>query len=144
MIFTESGITLSFRFNFVKFICKCYFQALPKYNTILGQMLDLISRSHFEKLVKEYQTEYCAKGLKSWTQFVTMLFSQISGQHGLRSMEQCMNNQRNAWYHMGITNTEREIKRSTLSYANVLPTLNLPFYRYAYKVCQAPAFLSHQ
>jgi hypothetical protein len=47
-----------------------------------------------------------------------MLFSQLTGQHGLRSMEQGMNNQRNGWYHLGITNTEREVKRSTISYAN--------------------------
>ena len=91
---------------------------MNKYNTILGQMIALISRSGFEKLVKEHKTEHRAKGLKSWTQFVTMLFSQLSGQHGLRSIEQGMNNQRNGWYHMGITNTEREVKRSTLSYAN--------------------------
>src|SRR5215469_15419272 len=91
---------------------------MNKYNTILGQMLDLISRSRFEKLVKEHKTEHGAKGLRSWTQFVTMLFSQLSGQHGLRSMEQAMNNQRNGWYHLGIKNTEREVKRSTLSYAN--------------------------
>jgi transposase len=84
----------------------------------MGQMIALISRSHFEKLVKEHKTEHGAKGLRSWTQFVTMLFSQLSGQHGLRSMEQGMNNQRNGWYHLGITNTEREVKRSTLSYAN--------------------------
>ena len=98
---------------------------MNKYNTVLGQMLDLISRSRFEKLVKEYKTEHGAKGLKSWTQFVTMLFSQISGQSGLRSMEQCMNNQKNGWYHMGITNTEKEIKRSTLSYANANRDSNL-------------------
>ena len=91
---------------------------MNKYNTIFGQMLDLISRSHFKKLVNKHQAEHGAKGLKSWTQFVTMLFSQISGQHGLRSIEQSMNNQRNSWYHLGIANTEREIKRSTLSYAN--------------------------
>jgi hypothetical protein len=98
---------------------------MNKYNTILGQMLDLISRSHFEKLVKEYKTEHGAKGLRSWTQFVTMLFSQITGQHGLRSMEQGMNNQRNSWYHMGINNTERAVKRSTLSYANMHRDSNL-------------------
>ena len=47
-----------------------------------------------------------------------MLFAQISGQQGLRSIEKGMNSQKNSWYHMGIRNTEREIKRSTLSYAN--------------------------
>jgi len=91
---------------------------MNKYNTILGQMLDLISRSRFEKEVKEHKTEHGAKGLKSWTQFVSMLFAQISNQHGLRSIEHGMNSQQKSWYHMGITNPEREIKRSTLSYAN--------------------------
>jgi len=98
---------------------------MNKYNTILGQMLELISRSRFEKQVKEFKTEHRAKGLRSWTQFVTMLFSQISGQQGLRSIEQSMNNQRNSWYHLGITNPEREIKRSTLSYANAHRDSNL-------------------
>jgi hypothetical protein len=91
---------------------------MNKHNTVLGQMVALISRSHFEELVKEHKTEHGAKGLRSWTQFVTMLFSRLSGQHGLRSMEQGMNIQRNSWYHLGITNTERAVKRSTLAYAN--------------------------
>jgi len=91
---------------------------MNKYNTIFGQMLEFISRSHFEKLVKEHKTELGAKGFKSWMQFITMLFSQISGQHGLRSIEQSMNSNQNSWYHLGITNPEREIKRSTLAYAN--------------------------
>jgi hypothetical protein len=91
---------------------------MNKYNTIFGQMIAFISRSHFEKLVKEHKTEHGAKGLRSWTQFITMFFAQISGQHGLRSMEQGMNNQRSGWYHSGISNTQREVKRSSLSYAN--------------------------
>lgn len=98
---------------------------MVKHNTVLGQILGIISRSRFEKLAKEYKTEHGAKGLKSWTHFVTMLFSHISGQHGLRSIQQSMNNQRNGWYHMGITNTEREVKRSTLSYANAHRDSNL-------------------
>ena len=81
-------------------------------------MLDVISRSHFEKQVKEHKTEHGAKGFRSWTQFVVMLYGQISNQHGLRSLEHGMNSQRNSWYHLGIPNTEREIKRSTISYAN--------------------------
>jgi putative transposase len=88
-------------------------------------MLGVISRSRFEKLVKEHKTEHRAKGFKSWTQFACMLFAQISGQHGLRSIEQGINSQRNGWYHMGITDTERSIKRSTLSYANAHRDSNL-------------------
>jgi hypothetical protein len=91
---------------------------MNKVNTLLGQMLDLVSRSHFEKQVKEQKTEQGAKGLRSWVQFVSMLFGQLSGQHGLRSIEQGMNSQRNSWYHLGIANDSRAVKRSTLSYAN--------------------------
>ena len=98
---------------------------MNKYNTALGQMLELISRSRFEKLAKEYKTERAAKGLRSWTQFVAMLFAQITGQHGLRSIEQSINNQRNSWYHIGITNLERKVSRSTLSYANAHRDSNL-------------------
>jgi hypothetical protein len=75
---------------------------MNKHNTILGQMLELISRSHFEKLVTEHKTEHGAKGLKSWTQFVSMLFAHISGQHGLRSIERGMNSHAGILYHLGI------------------------------------------
>jgi IS4 transposase len=81
-------------------------------------MLDLVPRSRFDNLVKACKTEHGAKGLKSWTHFVAMLFGQLSGQHGLRSIETGMNSQRNSFYHLGIPDREREIKRSTLSYAN--------------------------
>jgi hypothetical protein len=91
---------------------------MNKINTILGQMLELVSRSHFEKQVKDLGTEHGAKGLKSWTQFVSMLFGQLTGQHGLRGIEQGMNSQRNSLYHLGVPNDGRAVKRSTLSYAN--------------------------
>ena len=114
---------------------------MNKYNTILGQMLDLISRSRFEKLVKEHKTEHGAKGLRSWTQFVAMLFSQLTGQHGLRNIEQSMNNQRNGWYHLGIANTQREIKRSTLSYANAHRSADLFKAAFASLLIQAQSLL---
>jgi hypothetical protein len=90
-------------------------------------MVALISRSHFEKQVKEYKTEHGAKGLKSWAQFITMLFGQITNQHGLRSLVQGMNSQRNIWYHLGITAIAREMKRSTIAYANA--TRNADLYK---------------
>jgi hypothetical protein len=40
---------------------------MNNYNTVFGQMLALVSRSRFEKLVKEHKTEHGAKGFKSWT-----------------------------------------------------------------------------
>lgn len=84
-------------------------------NTLLGQMLGYISRSKFEKLVTQYKTEKGAKGFSSWAHFTTMLFAQLSGQSGLRSIEDGLNQQRSALYHLGVS---RNVKRSTIAYAN--------------------------
>jgi putative transposase len=82
-------------------------------------MLALVFRPRFEKLVKEHKHEFGAKGMRSWTHFASMLFAQISGQHGLRGIETAMNSQRNSFYHLGIAPGEcRGVSRSTLSYAN--------------------------
>jgi putative transposase len=90
---------------------------MNKLNTILGRLQALVSRSRFEKLVKEHKSERKSKGPRSWTQFVAMLFGRLSGRHGLRSIETGMNGQRNSLYHLGI-DENTEVKRSTLSYAN--------------------------
>jgi IS4 transposase len=63
--------------------------------------------------------------MRSWVQFVNMLFGQISGQHGLRSIEQGMNSHYNSMYHPGIPCGGKPVKRSTLSYANTHRSSNL-------------------
>jgi hypothetical protein len=88
---------------------------MNKTNTLLGQLLELVPRSRFTRLVKEYETEKGAKGFTSWAHFVSMLFAQLSGQSGLRSIEDGINQQRSSLYHLGIP---RNVKRSTLAYAN--------------------------
>ena len=44
-----------------------------------------------------------------------MTFAQITGQNGLRSIENALNGQMRSFYHLGLRN---EVKRSTISYAN--------------------------
>ncbi|MDR0723335.1 MAG: DUF4372 domain-containing protein, partial [Treponema sp.] len=39
---------------------------MNKLNTVFGQLLALVPRSRFEKLVKEHKSEYKSKGLRSW------------------------------------------------------------------------------
>ena len=56
-------------------------------NTLLAQILDFIPRSQFQRLVKAHETEKGAKGFSSWAHLATMLFAQLSGQSGLRSIE---------------------------------------------------------
>ena len=41
---------------------------------MFSQILKLIPRTDFERIVRETKSEYRAKGLSSWSQFVAMLF----------------------------------------------------------------------
>lgn len=84
-------------------------------NTLFGQILGLVPRPEFEKLVKQYKIDKSVKGFSSWSHFCTMLFAQFSGQSGLRSMEDGTNKQGKSLYHLGIP---KHVKRSTISYAN--------------------------
>ena len=88
---------------------------MNKTSTLLGQLLGMVPRSRFNKLVKTYNTEKGEKGFSSWAHFVSMLFAQLSGQSGLRSIEDGINQQQSSLYHLGIT---RNVKRSTIAYAN--------------------------
>jgi len=83
-------------------------------HTILGQMLQMISRFEFQKAVNETKTEYHARGFRSWNHFVSMLFGQLSAQDSLRGIEAGLASQAHALYHLGV----RPVHRSTLSYAN--------------------------
>ena len=88
---------------------------MNKYNTLLGQLLSLVNRSEFNKLVNKTESDKYCKGFTTWEQFSVMLFAQITNQNGLRSIENSMNQNRNSFYHLGFT---KDIKKSTLSYAN--------------------------
>jgi hypothetical protein len=83
-------------------------------HTILGQMLQMISRFEFQKAVNETQTEYHARGFRSWNHFTAMLFGQLSGQDSLRGIEAGLASQVQSLYHLGM----KPVHRSTLSYAN--------------------------
>jgi hypothetical protein len=55
--------------------------------SLFSQVLSLIDRTLFHKAVKEHQTEKSAKGFSSWTQFVSLLFSQLAGANSLREIK---------------------------------------------------------
>lgn len=87
---------------------------MKNYNTILGQMLQIISRYDFEKSVKVTNAEKSSKGFSSWSHFVSMLFAQLSDKDNLRGIENSINSNSKKLYHLGI----QKINKSTLSYAN--------------------------
>lgn len=88
---------------------------MNKYNTLLGQLLSLINRSEFNKLVNNTESDKYCKGFSTWEHFVVMLFAQITNQNGLRSIENSTSQNSSCFYHLGI---KKGIKRATLSYAN--------------------------
>lgn len=87
---------------------------MKKYNSVFGQMLQMISRYDFQKAVKQHEAEKHSKGFSSWNHFTALLFGQLGGQDALRGVEAGLASQEKRLYHLGI----RAAKRSTLSYAN--------------------------
>lgn len=88
---------------------------MKKYNTLFGQLLSQVKRPEFDKLCNSMNSDKFRKIFSTWDQFVVMAFAQITGQNGLRSIENALNGQISSFYHLGLS---KEIKRSTISYAN--------------------------
>jgi len=81
---------------------------------MFSQILKLIPRTDFERLVKETKAEHRSKGLSSWSQFVAMLFCQLGRAHSLREIEGGLKSCEGKLAHLGI----EAPARSSLSYAN--------------------------
>ena len=82
--------------------------------SMFSQILKLIPRIEFERIVRETGAEYRSKGLSSWSQFVGMLFCQLGRAHSLREIEGGLKSCEGKLVHLGI-----EVPaRSSLSYAN--------------------------
>ena len=82
--------------------------------SMFSQILKLIPRTDFERIVKETRAEYRSKGLSSWSQFVGMLFCQLGRAHSLREIEGGLKSCEGKLAHLGI----EAPARSSLSYAN--------------------------
>lgn len=82
---------------------------------MFSQILKMIPRIEFERMVKETKSEYAAKGLSSWNQFVAMMFCQLGRAHSLREIEGGLKSCEGKLAHLGI----EAAACSSLSYANV-------------------------
>lgn len=82
--------------------------------SMFSQILKLIPRTDFERLVRETGAERRSKGLSSWSQFVGMLFCQLGRAHSLREIEGGLKSCEGKLAHLGI----EAPARSSLSYAN--------------------------
>ena len=83
--------------------------------SLFSQVLSLIRRSDFEKIVREVKAERHAKGFRSWDQLVAMLFCQLAQAKSLREIESGLRSCLGKLSHLGLREAP---KRSTLAYAN--------------------------
>ena len=82
--------------------------------SMFSQILKLIPRIEFERIVRETKAERATKGFSSWGQFVAMLFCQLGRAHSLREIEGGLKSCEGKLAHLGIVAPAR----SSLSYAN--------------------------
>jgi hypothetical protein len=82
--------------------------------SMFSQILKLVPRIEFERMVKQTGAEHRAKGFCSWSQFVAMLFCQLGRAHSLREIEGGLKSCEGKLAHLGI----EAPARSSLSYAN--------------------------
>ena len=83
--------------------------------SLFNQLLQHFPRTEFAALVRKHKAERRAKGFTCWTQFVSMLFCQLSHAASLRDICNGLSCCLGKLVHLGIT---RSPKKSTLSYAN--------------------------
>jgi hypothetical protein len=81
---------------------------------MFSQILKVIPRTNFQRIVQQTGAEYRSKGLSSWSQFVAMLFCQLGRAHSLREIEGGLKSCEGKLVHLGIDAPAR----SSLAYAN--------------------------
>jgi len=83
--------------------------------SLFAQILSLVNKNEFHRIVKEHNAEYDAKGFSSWTQFTSMLFGQFAHCESLREVCHGLHTLNGKLSHLGISEAPA---RSTLAYAN--------------------------
>ena len=84
-------------------------------SSIFSQMLQLFSRTEFERAVVEHRAERHARGFSCWGQFVAMLFCHLGRAQSLREICGGLAASEGKLRHLGPPDAP---KRSTLAYAN--------------------------
>ena len=54
---------------------------------LFAQLVEQIDRYGFKKLVKKHQSDKHAKGISTWTHFVSMVFMQLAHLDSLRDIQ---------------------------------------------------------
>lgn len=87
---------------------------MPHHNTVMHQILKYVSWDVFERLVDEHQADKHVRRLSTKSQFVALLYGQLSGAASLREIVAGLQSHQARLYHLGI----EPARRSTLADAN--------------------------
>jgi Transposase DDE domain/Domain of unknown function (DUF4372) len=88
---------------------------VTRVSSIFSQMLQLFSRTEFERAVVEHRAERHARGFSCWGQFIAMLFCHLGRAQSLREICGGLAASEGKLRHLGLPDAP---KRSTLAYAN--------------------------
>jgi hypothetical protein len=83
--------------------------------SLFAQVLKIVDRTAFERIVREFEAEKHAKGFSCWNQFVSMLFCQMGAAHSLREICGGLHTALGKLTHLGLCEAPT---KSTLAYAN--------------------------
>ena len=83
-------------------------------NSVFHRLLKHVPWHRFDALVEEHGSDRCVRKLSTKGQLASLLYGQLSGACGLRSIVTGLSSHGARLYHLGIT----EVRRSTLSDAN--------------------------
>lgn len=89
-------------------------QAMAHSNTVLSQLLKLVSRHEFESLAQQHHSGRAFRSATRWSQFVTLMIAQLSGRSSLRDIIENVSAQAHRLYHLGSA----KLSRSNLSRMN--------------------------
>ena len=82
---------------------------------VFSQIISTISQHEFNKSVNRYQGNYRTKDFKCWSQFLCMLFGQLTYREGVRDIINCLEAHKSKVYHLGI---KQVVSHSSLTRAN--------------------------
>jgi hypothetical protein len=85
--------------------------------TLFSQIIQIIPKDIFNRLVRERGTDKHCKGINSWNQFISMLFCHFGKVNSLRDISNGMRAARGNLNHLGL---ERAASKSSLAYLNEL------------------------
>ena len=83
-------------------------------NTIFGQLVHLLSRREFKKIVDKHGGDKYTKTMNCWQQLMILLYAQIKELSSLRDIETAIKSRKDDWERIGVTSAAR----TTLADAN--------------------------